>query len=91
MKSVSFDFRTIADMNDFYRQFAAKFALQEGFGANLDALWDALTGSIGLPVRITLHHLAAHPHAARFDAAVAVMREAQVALEGELELRTGKS
>ncbi|WP_158781484.1 barstar family protein [Pantoea sp. BAV 3049] len=87
MKMVSFDFHTIANVDEFYRQFVVKFAIEMQFGANLDALWDALTGMIDLPARITLRHLAEHKDAAQFDAIIAVMREAEEETAGNFSLR----
>ncbi|KGT88815.1 ribonuclease inhibitor [Erwinia typographi] len=87
MNSVSFDFAKIADVDDFYRQFAHKFVLGEQFGANLDALWDALTGLVELPLRITFRHLAQHADAAQFEQVIAVMQEAEQELAGKFSLR----
>lgn len=87
MKIVSFNFHNIADVEEFYRQFVVKFAIEMNFGANLDALWDALTGMIELPARVTLRHLAEHKDAAQFDAIIAVMREAEKETDGEFSLR----
>lgn len=87
MNNVSFDFAKIADVDDFYRQFAHKFALGEQFGGNLDALWDALTGMVELPLRVTFRHLAQHADAAQFEQVIAVMREAEQELAGKFSLR----
>ena len=46
MAKVEFDFNQISDLPAFYRDFAHKFALDEAFGANLDALWDVVTAAI---------------------------------------------
>ena len=45
-KQVSFDFRQINSLNDFYDQFAQQFSLPDWFGYNLDALWDMVSGTI---------------------------------------------
>ncbi|KAB8313700.1 ribonuclease inhibitor [Erwinia endophytica] len=82
MKTVSFDFNTIPNVAEFYRQFALKFAIKIDFGANLDALWDALTGMIGLPVQVTLLHLAEQDNAAQFTEVIAVMQQAEQELNG---------
>lgn len=87
MKCVMIDFRTVKDTGDFYQQFARAFDLEMEFGANLDALWDALTGMIALPARITLRHLQQHEEPAQFSRIIAVMREAEAALDGLLALR----
>ncbi|WLS76928.1 barstar family protein [Erwinia pyri] len=87
MKSISFDFAGIGGVEDFYRQFCRKFAIDIDFGNNLDALWDALTGMIELPSRVTFRHLATHPDAAQFKGIIAVMREAEEASAGKFSLR----
>lgn len=87
MNIVSFDFDHIADVAEFYRQFSNKFAIEMEFGNNLDALWDALTGMIDLPARVTFRHLTAHADAQQFDGVIAVMREAEDASEGKFSLR----
>ena len=87
MNSISFDFDTIADVNEFYRQFCHKFAIEMAFGNNLDALWDALTGMIELPTRVTFRHLATHSSAGQFEGIIVVMREAEEALPGKFSLR----
>jgi len=50
MAKVDFDFEQIQDVSVFYYEFVHKLALSEEFGANLDALWDVVTGHISLPV-----------------------------------------
>jgi len=86
MPTISFDFRYIADRNEFYRQFAAKCQLGEEFGANLDALWDVLTGELALPLEIRLLHLHQHTHSAQFAAIIATLEEAVEELDGSLQL-----
>lgn len=86
MLNMTFDFSHIIDRADFYQQFVAQSHLSMPFGANLDALWDALTGGIILPAHITLKHLAYHPHRDVFSAIVEVLVEAECALQGELIL-----
>lgn len=87
MNRVSFDFSKIVDVDDFYRQFSLKLSIDIPFGANLDALWDALTGMVTLPLCITFHHLAQHADAAQFDPVISVMREAELELAGKFSLR----
>lgn len=83
MTRVSFDFSEIPDFPAFYRQFAQKFALPDGFGENLDALWDVVTGGIGLPVEVEFVNLSAHKKR-RFGALVLLFEEAEEELEGDL-------
>ncbi|OAT26101.1 barstar family protein [Proteus myxofaciens] len=75
MKQITFDFKTLTDRDAFYRQFALKFHLFDDFGANLDALWDVLTGEIELPVTIIFKHFPHHSDA--FQPLMDIMREAQ--------------
>ena len=56
MLEMRFDFSTIASRAEFYRCFAEQSGVGAHFGANLDALWDALTGEMALPARIVLCH-----------------------------------
>jgi len=86
MLTISLDFRYIADRAEFYRQFAEQCQLSEGFGANLDALWDAVTGELALPVRIELKYLHQHAHRAQFAAIIATLEEAATELNGALKL-----
>ncbi|MDX8000516.1 hypothetical protein FE394_15245 [Xenorhabdus sp. Reich] len=83
MKKVEFDFNQIPDLAIFYREFKACFDLGEGFGDNLDALWDAVTGDIELPAEINFIHLTPQKRA-RFSALVLLFEEAEEELEGEL-------
>ncbi|ROR15069.1 barstar family protein [Erwinia sp. JUb26] len=87
MQLVSFDLLDVRDEQDFYRQFAEKFAL-DGFGHNLDALWDVLTGEVPLPLRIVLRHLPQHPAEAGLQRIVTVMREAESETAGAFSVRT---
>ncbi|MBG6030048.1 barstar family protein [Proteus hauseri] len=75
MKQVIFDFKILVDRDAFYHDFASQFQLDDKFGDNLDALWDALVGEIELPVSIVFKHL---PHYSRdFQPLVELMKEAQ--------------
>ncbi len=85
MKKVSFDFNHIPDLPAFYGEFARKFELTDEFGANLDALWDEVTGGIALPVEIDFLNLNAS-RKRRFGALILLFEEAEEELEGELRL-----
>ncbi|QKJ87174.1 Ribonuclease inhibitor [Paramixta manurensis] len=87
MLNITLDFRHIANVDDFYRQLAEQARWRAGFGANLDALWDALTGDLALPARIRLKHWRQHPHPEQFTALVGVLREAEEELDGALTIR----
>ncbi|MBS0970456.1 hypothetical protein CYR40_00670 [Chimaeribacter arupi] len=83
MGKVVFDFNQIPDLPRFYGEFAREFALGDGFGANLDALWDVVTGRLGLPVEIEFVNLNARKKR-RFGALVLLFEEAEEELEGGL-------
>lgn len=83
MGKIEFDFNQIADLPAFYDHFAQQFALGEGFGANLDALWDVVTGDISLPVEIEFLNLNAR-RKRRFGAIILLFEEAEEELEGSL-------
>lgn len=89
MQLVSFDLHDVCDEQDFYRQFAEKFGLH-GFGNNLDALWDVLTGEVSLPLRIMLRHLPQHPAEAGLRRIVTVMQEAESETAGAFSVRTSQ-
>lgn len=85
MNKVSFDFNHIPDLPAFYREFARQFGLTDSFGANLDALWDEVTGGIALPVEIDFINLNAN-RKRRFGALILLFEEAEEELEGALRL-----
>ncbi|HCU15175.1 putative ribonuclease inhibitor [Hafnia paralvei ATCC 29927] len=83
MNKVKFDFNHIADLPAFYRQFSHEFSLDSEFGNNLDALWDAVTGGIKLPVEIDFVNFNGRKKR-RFAALVLLFEEAEEELEGAL-------
>ena len=85
MKKVSFDFNHIPDLPAFSREFVRQFSLSDSFGANLDALWDEVTGGIALPVEVDFINLNAS-RKRRFGALILLFEEAEEELEGELRL-----
>ncbi|UJF30279.1 barstar family protein [Kaistella sp. 97-N-M2] len=52
MKTIYIDFTDLGDYDDFYAQLKEKLTLPEFFGDNLDALYDAITGVLELPLHI---------------------------------------
>ncbi|MEY4476395.1 MAG: hypothetical protein RL248_2162 [Pseudomonadota bacterium] len=83
MVKVIFDFDHIPDFPTFYAVFCQNFSLNEEFGANLDALWDVVTGEIALPVEIEFIHF--NPRRKRrFAAIVLLFEEAEEELSGNL-------
>lgn len=83
MNKVIFDFNHIPDANTFYKKFVEQFSLSESFGANLDALWDEVTGGINLPVEVHFINLTAG-RKRRFGALILLFEEAEEELDGEL-------
>ncbi|MCC3702461.1 barstar family protein [Rouxiella badensis] len=83
MKKVVFDFNHIPDLAAFYADFSRQFTLSEQFGANLDALWDEVTGGIALPVEIDFTNLNAG-RKRRFGSLVLLFEEAEEELDGAL-------
>jgi len=83
MSKAVFDFNHIPDLPSFYAEFARQFALSESFGANLDALWDEVTGGITLPVEIEFANFTAG-RKRRFGALVLLFEEAEEELDGDL-------
>ncbi len=49
---VYIDFANIGDYEAFYEQLKSKVELPEYFGDNLDALYDAITGGLAMPLHI---------------------------------------
>ena len=90
MKKVSFDFNHIPDLPAFYGEFARQFELTDEFGANLDALWDEVTGGIALPVEIDFLNLNAS-RKRRFGALILLFEEAEEELEGSLRFNIRES
>lgn len=52
MKEVYIDFTDIGDYEDFYTQLKSRLDLPDFFGDNLDALYDSITGDIGMPLHL---------------------------------------
>ena len=87
MKSCTVDGATIADTAAAYRELAAVFDAPAYFGANPDALWDAITEYSGEPVEIVWLGAArsAELLGQRFREIITVLEAA--AAEGRLTLR----
>lgn len=54
MKSVSIPLDDIASLTELYAALARELEFPGHFGANLDALWDALTGDLRGPIKVEL-------------------------------------
>ena len=85
MREIILDGATIADAAALHARLAELLELPEHYGANLDALWDALTGYIALPLTIrwldyeaTCQRLGSEP----CERLLQVLREAEEELPG---------
>ncbi|MFD1888535.1 barstar family protein [Paenibacillus wenxiniae] len=56
MKRVYIDGRDFFTIAQLHEQLKEKLELPDFYGANLDALWDCLTGMIELPLELHWHH-----------------------------------
>ncbi|MBZ4190101.1 barstar family protein [Niabella beijingensis] len=83
MQEAIFDFDRIGTTADFYQIAVQQLNLPEYFGNNLDALYDALTGMIGLPLLVRFINLSMG-QLEKFDAIIAVFEEAAAALDEQL-------
>ena len=83
MKTISFDFNSISDLNNFYQAFQKKFGLDAYVANNLDGLWDTLTGIIGLPVRINFKNLKLEK-LEKFKHLITLFQEAEKETDNEL-------
>lgn len=81
-KKITFDFRQISTLEDFYTQFAQQFSLPSWFGHNLDALWDMVSAGIELPVTIVFSHMTSTQRIG-FSDVIDVMNDAQDMWEDE--------
>jgi ribonuclease inhibitor len=90
MAKVKFDFEQIQDVPSFYREFAHQLELGEEFGANLDALWDVVTGNISLPVEIEFIHLSSRRKRC-FSAIILLFKEAEEEMDGSLRFNISES
>jgi len=52
MKTIYIDFVEIGDYEDFYNELKKQMDLPEGFGDNLDALFDSISGDLELPLHL---------------------------------------
>lgn len=86
MKQVTFDFSEIKTKKEFYKQFKNKLELQEDFGANLDALYDVLTGEIELPIELIFEHVSLEK-LEKFEAIFETIEDAENELDEELSFR----
>lgn len=91
MKIYTFDFDEIEDQGDFYREFAQLFALDRESIRDLDALWDAVTGSqMPLPLEIEFIHLD-DKQRRRYGALILLFDEAEEELEGMLRFNVQRA
>ena len=84
MLTIVFDFRKITGRNAFYHHLVRHSHCPPGFGNNLDALWDWLTGGMALPAVFRLEHTSLVTE--ELTPVLALLREACDALDGRLSL-----
>ncbi|WP_336797431.1 barstar family protein [Erwinia aphidicola] len=83
MKREIFDFDVIVDQTHFFRQFTERFALTDRTIADLDSLWDAITGpQMPLPLEIEFVNLGSGQRR-RYGALILLFDEAEEELDGE--------
>lgn len=84
MKIYTFDFTTIKNQSDFYREFTRVFALKSEQVNDLDSLWDVMMGNVlPLPLEIDFVHLN-DTKRRRYGALILLFDEAEEELEGQL-------
>jgi len=84
MNIYTFDFDEIEDQNDFYREFAQMFGLDNEKVNDLDALWDiVMSEKLPLPLEIEFVHLPDKLRR-RYGALILLFDEAEEELEGQL-------
>lgn len=86
MLTIDIDFATLRDRAAFYQALNGQSGAPAVVGANLDALWDWLTGGMALPATICLIHAEQAAQQAEFAPVLALLEEAAQLLEGELRL-----
>lgn len=86
MLTLRFDFKRLNDRQAFYQALVQQSGGPAGFGDNLDALWDWLTGGMTLPATLHLLHAGPAGENAEFAPVLALLKEAAQQLEGELRL-----
>lgn len=86
MLTIDIDFATLRDRAAFYQALNAQSGAPAAAGANLDALWDWLTGGMSLPATLCLIHADQAAQQAEFAPVLALLEEAAQLLEGELRL-----
>ncbi|WP_020616508.1 barstar family protein [Paenibacillus daejeonensis] len=86
MKEVILDGADMTTLADLHTQLAERLELPDHYGANLDALWDALTGGIALPLIIRWVNFGASRNRLGNDAerVLDLLREAEQELAGLL-------
>ena len=83
MKREIFVFDVIVDQAHFFRQFTERFALTDRTIADLDSLWDAITGpQMPLPLEIEFVNLGSGQRR-RYGALILLFDEAEEELDGE--------
>ncbi|MGV3654108.1 MAG: barstar family protein [Noviherbaspirillum sp.] len=68
----------IVSEEDFHKIVAKGFDLPSWYGKNLDALWDALTGMVGRPLKITwIHAEQSKERLPRYEKIISLLRDVE--------------
>ncbi|MFF2479579.1 barstar family protein [Paenibacillus sp. NPDC058071] len=84
MERLVLDGRSLDSMDQVHRMLKEELKLPDYYGANLDALWDCLTGFVSLPLTIQWIHIEDSERRLGDDgrALVKLFEEAQEELDG---------
>lgn len=78
LKCFKLDFSACTTLGEVYAVIQKELELPEWFGANLDALWDALVGIMYTPAQITVGKMVKNANLLdEIKCIIAVMREAE--------------
>lgn len=83
MLEMHFDFLAIRSGEEFFRCFTEQSGIVGEVGANLDALWDMLTGELRLPARVWLYHLPSVQQRGELAAIIELLEAAAQQLQGD--------
>ena len=87
MLQIHLDLTALASRQALYSSLLAQSNGPASFGHNLDALWDWLTAGMVLPALIIVHGVVQSGHSPEFSPVLALLREAEQTLHGQLRLR----
>lgn len=79
--TIYIDFAEIGDYEDFYKILKQKIKLPDGFGDNLDALYDSITGFVELPLYLEFVNMSVD-QLETFEDLLTTLEDAEEELEG---------